>query len=202
MLGLNKSPETPMDYFCLALRLSLGERCPYTKKHGVRVSTMAVSIGALLGLSKRDLSILKYAAACHDIGKLGLPDQLLYKPAPFNEAEWALMRTHSERGANLFRDSEVEDADEIAMVIEQHHEHFDGSGYPRGLVGETIDLRSRIISVVDSYDAMALPRVYQRARTHREIMNVLEHERGSKHDPAVLDVFFQVFLLKTEGEQQ
>lgn len=191
--------EKPVAYFCRALRLALGERCPYTRQHGNRVSTMANTIGVLCGLNEHELSILRFACECHDIGKIGLSDQLLYKPGPFTAEEWMLMRTHSARGAELFRNSGIEYADEIALIVEQHHEHYDGTGYPRGIVGEAIDIRARIISVVDSYDAMALPRVYQQARTHREIMRILQSERGTKHDPKVLDLFSKVFMLEPTG---
>lgn len=172
-----------------ALSVALCYRDQLTQLHSERVQNIAEAIGEACGLSESQLNALKIAASFHDIGKLGIPDNILLKPARFDEDEWKVMKRHSEIGAAIIAATELEGSEEAAFAILHHHEHFDGSGYPDGLTGEDIPISSRIISLADSYDAMAMTRSYHRPKTHVEIMLTMEKESGGKHDPHLMHVF-------------
>lgn len=172
-----------------ALSVALCYRDQLTQLHSERVQNIAEAIGEACGLSGSELNALKIAASFHDIGKLGIPDSILLKPARFDEEEWKVMKRHSEIGAAIIAATELEGSEQAAFAILHHHEHFDGSGYPDGLTGEDIPIASRIISLADSYDAMAMTRSYHRPKTHVEIMLTMEKESGGKHDPDLMHIF-------------
>lgn len=180
-----------------ALALALAYRDPLTRLHSERVLGIAGEIGVRCGLSGNELGILKISAAFHDIGKIGIPDPILRKPTPFDEAEWEVMKRHSEMGEKIMAATELEGAHQAALVIRHHHEHYGGKGYPDGLAGEEISVCARIVAIADSYDAMAVTRSYHRARTHREIMSILHQESGEKHDPELMRVFCEIIESST-----
>ena len=171
------------------LSVALGYRDQLTQLHSERVQGLSMAIGEAYGLSEDQLKALKVAASFHDIGKIGTPDHILLKPAQFDEAEWQVMQMHSEIGEKIMAATELDGSKQAAQVIRHHHEHYDGHGYPDKLAGESIPVCSRIISIADSYDAMAVTRSYHRARTHPEIMAILHEENGKKHDPELMDIF-------------
>jgi len=175
-----------------ALSVALAYRDPMTRLHSDRVLGLAVALGERCSLSGRELGILKIGASFHDIGKIGIPDRILLKPASFDGTEWSVMRQHAEIGEKIILATEIDGAPEAAAVIRHHHERYDGQGYPDKLAGEAIPIASRIISIVDSYDAMAVTRSYHRAKNHAEVMAVLYEESGTKHDPRLLRVFAAV----------
>ena len=146
---------------------------------------LAGELGRACGVSNGDLDLLHLGALFHDVGKIGIPDSVLLKPSALNRDEWIVMKSHAERGERIIRSTALDLADELAPIIRHHHEGFAGSGYPDGLKGEQIPLLSRILLVADSYDAMGTSRPYHQARTHREVMAVLESENGDKIDPEV-----------------
>ena len=160
-----------------------------TQLHSERVHFLAVELGIKCGLSAQDIDTLKIAASFHDIGKIGIPDPVLLKPGTFVEEEWLIMKKHPEIGAEIILAIELEGATQAASVIRSHHEHFDGSGYPDGQVGEEISILSRIISLVDAYDAMAMTRSYHLAKSHDQIMEIIHHETGTKFDPKLVTIF-------------
>jgi response regulator RpfG family c-di-GMP phosphodiesterase len=172
-----------------ALSVALGYRDLLTRLHSERVNGLALKIGENCGLSKNEMDVLNIASSFHDIGKIGIPDHILLKPSQFDEAEWKIMQQHSEIGEKIMIGTELEGAQRAALLIRHHHEHYDGMGYPDKLSGEKIPLFSRIISIADSYDAMAVTRSYHHARTHAEIMDILHEETGKKHDPELMRVF-------------
>ena len=175
-----------------ALSVALGYRDRLTRLHSQRVLGLSEAVGAARGLSKEDLSILRIAASFHDIGKIGIPDHILLKPSQLDEGEWETMKQHSEIGERIIAATELDGSREAALAIRHHHEHYDGSGYPDGLSGEAISICSRIISIADSYDAMAVTRSYHRAKTHLEIMAILHEETGEKHDPGLMRIFGEI----------
>jgi HD-GYP domain-containing protein (c-di-GMP phosphodiesterase class II) len=175
-----------------ALSVALGYRDLLTRLHSERVRGLCAAIGVDCGLSKTELSILKIAASFHDIGKIGIPDQILLKLSQFDEAERETMKQHSEIGERIVASTGLEGSQQASAVIRHHHEHYNGLGYPDGLSGEAIPICSRIISIADSYDAMAVTRAYHNARTHLDIMAILREETGGKHDPELMRVFFNV----------
>lgn len=172
-----------------ALVAALGERDSYTREHADRVITLAEELGRACGLSEQELVVLRLAAALHDIGKIGIPDNILHKPGKLDADEWVVMRTHPERGARILRATGLDVAEAIAEAVACHHEHFDGSGYPAGRRGEEIPVAARIVLIADAYDAMATPRPYHRPRSHAEVMAVLAADVGIKSDPAVFAKF-------------
>ncbi len=171
------------------LSVALGYRDRLTQLHSERVFGLSSELGASCGLSSHEQDILKIAASFHDIGKIGIPDHILLKPTQFTEEEWAQMKKHSEIGEKIMAATELEGSQQAALAIRHHHEHYDGKGYPDGLSGKDIPVMSRIISIADSYDAMAVTRSYHQAKKHPEIMSIMHKETGEKHDPELMQVF-------------
>ena len=172
-----------------ALSVALGYRDPLTRLHSERVLGLSEALGIGCGLSRNELGILRIAAAFHDIGKIGIPDDVLLKPTQLNDADWEKMKQHAEIGETIMASTELEGSKQAALVIRHHHENYNGLGYPDGLSGEEISICCRIITIADSYDAMAVTRSYNRAKTHREIMAILHEETGEKHDPEPMRIF-------------
>ncbi len=137
----------------------------------------------------RELAILRIAAAVHDIGKIGVPDQILSKRERLTESDWGAIRNHPVMGADILLACDFEGARALADIVRHHHENVDGSGYPDGLRGDEIPLGARIVSIVDAYDAMDEARAYHHRRPHAEIMAILENESGSRRDPEILKAF-------------
>jgi response regulator RpfG family c-di-GMP phosphodiesterase len=190
------APEDPI-YLALytytkALSVALGYRDSLTQLHSERVQGLCLLIGVRCGLSQQELGILKIAATFHDIGKIGIPDRVLLKPAQFDPAEWEIMKQHAAIGWEIMAATELEGSQQAALAIRHHHEHYDGQGYPDGLAGEAISIASRIISIADSYDAMAQTRSYHRSKTHAQIMPILHQETGVKHDPNLMRIFCDI----------
>jgi response regulator RpfG family c-di-GMP phosphodiesterase len=175
-----------------ALSVALGYRDLLTRLHSERVLGLSAEIGKHCDLTSKQLSALKIAASFHDIGKIGIPDHILLKRGKFDDAEWEIMKSHSEIGETIMTATELEGSQLAARLIRHHHEHFDGLGYPDNLAAEDIPLCARIISIADSYDAMAVTRSYHQARTHREIMAILHEETGEKHDPELMRIFCDI----------
>lgn len=172
-----------------ALSVALGYRDSLTQLHSERVVGISEEIGIACGLSRSELGILRLSASLHDIGKIGIPDPILLKSTRFDETEWARMKRHSEIGERIMAATELEASQQASLVIRHHHEYSNGQGYPDGLSGEDIPICSRIISIADSYDAMAVTRSYHDAKTHKQIMAILHEETGEKHDPELMRVF-------------
>lgn len=172
-----------------ALTVALGFRDQSTERHSGRVSGLALELGESCGLSQTEIAVLNIAARLHDVGKIGIPDQILRKPAKLDADEWEIMQRHPLIGDAIIRATDLEEAEQAALAVRHHHERFNGQGYPDGLAGDAIPLPSRIISIVDSYDAMADPRAYHRARSHDAIMDILHDETGNKHDPQLMRIF-------------
>jgi hypothetical protein len=149
---LRARAEAVLDAGVGILGRAVDARDAYTGAHSAHVSALARRVGGRIGLEGGDLALLEYAARLHDVGKIGVPDAILRKPGPLDEAEWAVMRLHPEWGAEMI--AEVPGLEELAALVVAHHERWDGSGYPRGLAGERIPLASRVISVCDAYEAM------------------------------------------------
>lgn len=179
----------PLEPCTRALIAALDERDGHTREHCDRVVVLATILGVECGLTQNELRLVGLAAAMHDIGKIGIPDHILLKPSGFSPEEWDCMKTHAVRGERIIRSMEIEGMDTIATAVRHHHEYFDGSGYPDRLSGEDIPVISRIVSIVDSYDAMSKTRPYHASRTHAQVMEILDDEQGGKHDPTLLARF-------------
>jgi len=175
-----------------ALAVALDERDSYTRHHCDRVVTLAYELGIACGISGEELSALLMSALFHDIGKIGIPDAILLKPAPLTRNEWEVMKTHSELGERIFKEAPHSNVDAIAGIIRHHHEAIDGSGYPDGLKGEAIPTVCRILTIVDGYDAMGTARPYQHARDHKSVMEILGAEQNKKIDPLIFRTFVKI----------
>ncbi len=158
--------------------------------HVRRVSGYAIGVGQRLGLPPQELRALGLAAQMHDVGKISVPSSILAKPGPLTPEEFAIIKSHTERGHEIA--AKVHALSELAVVIRHHHEHYDGSGYPDGIAGEQIPLLSRIISVVDAYDAMTSKRPYRDVLSHEEAMAEVVRQKGIQFDPAAVDAFVAV----------
>jgi putative two-component system response regulator len=160
--------------------------------HTERVVAYAMRLGKQLGLDYDSMIALEHGSLLHDIGTIFIPEHILRKPGRLTEQEWSYVKKHTELGAKMIaRCGMLADA---APIVEQHHEHWDGSGYPCGLRGDAIDLRARIFAVADCLDAMLSERPYSAARTISEAAAELLRCKGKQFDPAVVDAFFDVPL--------
>jgi diguanylate cyclase (GGDEF)-like protein len=171
------------------LSQALNAKDYYTLGHAARVAAYIVLLGRELGWSEDVLKGVEESAYLHDIGKIGVSDRVLLKPAGLNAQEWELMRQHPIFSADIIRPLF---SDELVLGVRHHHEHYDGTGYPNGLAGEEIPLIARAMCVVDSYDAMSFRRPYRQGRTYSECLAELERCRDSQFDPAMVDAFERV----------
>lgn len=170
-----------------SITATMYERSYETESHAERLLQLCVMTGESMGLSHEELDKLKLYSMLHDIGKIGISDQILKKPGKLTEEEWEEMRKHPEIGYRIAMSSP--EFAHIAEYILTHHERWDGRGYPRGLAGESIPILSRILAVVDAYDAMTQDRVYHKAVSHEEAMAEVLKNAGSQFDPQVVEVF-------------
>lgn len=173
-----------------SIMATLFERSFETKEHADRIGRFSTIIGKRLSLSQDDLDRLRLFALLHDIGKIGISDQILNKPAALNEDELALMRTHPEIGYRIAMASP--ELATIADLILAHHERWDGEGYPNHIAGEKIPLLSRILAVTDAYDAMTEDRVYRKAMMREEAMDEIRKNSGTQFDPHIASVFLEI----------
>ena len=165
-------------------------------QHSLRVSSCAVQVASRMQLSVQRLQNLEYAGTFHDIGKIAIRDQILYKAGSLDESEFSVMMEHPVYGADILR--ELGFLDEVAEIILQHHEKFDGSGYPRKLKGEEILLEARILAVADVYDALMSKRVYHEELAAEQVLAILSQESGSHFDPNVVEHFSKLKLNPVE----
>ncbi|HSF40578.1 MAG TPA: HD domain-containing phosphohydrolase [Thermoanaerobaculia bacterium] len=181
-----------------ALTQAVEAKDAYTEGHLRRVSEYAVAVGEKLGLRGQDLETLHYASMLHDVGKLGIPEEILRKEGPLDAGEVDLMRRHPEIGARMLEKLDL--LNEAAPLVLHHQERFDGMrsgrhpGYPGGLAGDSIPLGARIIAVVDAFDAMTTTRPYRQAFTTEEAVNIIRNERGKQFDPRVVDAFLDCLV--------
>jgi HD-GYP domain-containing protein (c-di-GMP phosphodiesterase class II) len=160
---------------------------PYTHGHSLRVQAWATAVGRELGLSEDQIQTLANAAELHDIGKLAVPDRILRAERSLTEDEWALVRQHPWRGVQMIQ--HIGFLKPALQIILYHHEGMDGRGYPEGRSGETIPLGSRILAVVDSYDAMTSLRPYRPALSHEEASAELRRCAGTQFDAVCVETF-------------
>jgi diguanylate cyclase (GGDEF)-like protein/putative nucleotidyltransferase with HDIG domain len=164
-----------------SLSAMVDARDAYTAGHSRRVQALALTIGGRLGLSSAELEVLGWAGLFHDIGKVAIPDAILLKPAGLTDEQWAVMASHSSEGASII--SRLGFLSDAVPAIRHHHERYDGSGYPDGLVGEEIPLGARIILVADAFDSMLTPRVYRPERPMEVALHELRHNAGTQFCP-------------------
>ncbi len=164
----------------------------YTKGHSERVTTYAVELAKKMGFSSSQIEVIRLACQLHDLGKIGVHENILTKPGKLSKEEWEEIKLHPLKGAEILKPLTF--LNDVIRLIEQHHERFDGKGYPYGNKGDSIDLRARIMAVADSFDAMTTNRSYAKALSIEEAIEELQRCKGTQFDPDVVDAF--VSLLK------
>ncbi len=158
--------------------------------HSERVVTFSLRLAHELGLEKDEMRDLELGALLHDIGKIGVPDSVLRKPAKLTEKEWDKMKLHPVHGYKILRN--IPFLDGASKVVAQHHEHWDGKGYPNALRGVEIDIIARVFAVADAFDAMISDRIYRKGRSFEDALFELEKYSGTQFDPIVVEAFRNV----------
>jgi len=171
---------------------SIGEaRSKETGNHVKRVAEYSKLLALKFGLSEAESELLKIASPMHDIGKIGIPDVILNKPAKFTPEEFEVMKNHAVIGYNMLNGSDRKLLKISATIAYEHHEKYDGSGYPRGLKGEEIHIFGRITAIADVFDALGSDRCYKQAWDLEKILNLFKEERGKHFDPILVDLLFE-----------
>jgi HD-GYP domain-containing protein (c-di-GMP phosphodiesterase class II) len=169
---------------------AIAKRDSDTDAHNYRVTLYSTRIGEVVSLTPSEMRVLIKGSFLHDVGKLGIPDNVLLKPAKLDAQEFTIMKTHVDKGADIIHRSSW--LQEGTRVVGYHHEKFAGGGYPHGLKGEDIPITARIFAVSDVFDALTSQRPYKKPLSFEETMDILEQDRGRHFDPAVLDAFRKV----------
>jgi putative nucleotidyltransferase with HDIG domain len=174
----------------VALANAIDLRDTYTSTHSQQIATWAVQTAQTMGCSPEEVKLVYWGGLLHDIGKIGIPDEILKKPRALDETEWKTIQQHPRRGAEII--SPIKKLAQIAPIIEYSHERFDGLGYPHGTKGEHIPLGARIIAVVDSFSAMIDERPYKEPYTIDKAIGELKRNAGKMYDPQVVSAFLEI----------
>ncbi len=172
---------------------SVESRDVSTKMHVDRVALYSERLALLSGIDHEDAQKLKLASPLHDIGKITIPDIILNKPAALSDEEYQKMQNHTTAGYEILKNSKRELLKLASIIAYQHHEKWDGTGYPQGLKGEEIDIVGRITAIADVFDALSTKRVYKEAWPKEKVYKVMEEGRGTSFDPRLLDIFLKHF---------
>ena len=167
-------------------------RSPDTGNHIHRMAEFSWLLAKALGLSDEEATIVRAASPLHDAGKVAIPDVVLNKPGPLTPEERKIMDRHAEIGYQIFKDARPRILKMAAMIAHEHHEQWNGHGYPQGLVGEAISLAGRIVALADVYDALSHARCYKKPWPQEEVLAAIRAGSGSQFDPAVVEAFFNV----------
>jgi putative two-component system response regulator len=195
--ALNLSREAEFE-----ISLRLGRAAEFrdleTGAHIRRISEMSKELAVFAGLSNQESEILRHASPLHDVGKIGIPDRILLKPGKLDESEFQLMKTHTVIGGEILSGADKFPVIKAGRIVAlQHHEKWDGSGYPHGLTGTDIHIYGRIVMIADIFDALTSTRPYKKAFPLEKALEIMEDGRGSFFDPGLLDLFmgnFEIFV--------
>jgi putative nucleotidyltransferase with HDIG domain len=198
-MRLDNSSEQEIIEAVHALAATVDAKDHYTYGHSKKTSEYAVRIAQELGYSAERIAKLKAAAMLHDIGKIRVPDNILFKPGPLISDEWVAIREHPKFGVAILK--HIKGLSGCLPIIQHHHEHFDGKGYPAGLAGDDIPLDARILAVADAYDAMTSQRPYRPSKlTHQDALKELARCKGTYFDPEIVRVFTELWKPLDLGE--
>jgi len=170
-----------------SLASALDARDPYTAGHSRRVSGLSCSMAAALGAGAQEIEVIRIGALLHDIGKIGIADNILQKADALTNAEYTIIKTHPAIGRRILE--RVNGFAPYLKAVGFHHENWDGTGYPHGLNGEETPLHARIIHIADSYDAMTTSRPYRPGMSHEQACAIIRKCKGTQFDPRLVDVF-------------
>lgn len=187
---LNSELKATQEEVIIMMSATAEERSHETGQHVIRVAEYAYLLAKLFNLEPKKAELIHKAAPMHDLGKVAIPDRILNKPGPLTEHEMTLMKTHSQKGYDILKFSNHSVLQMAAIIAYQHHEKFDGTGYPQGLKGEDIDIAGRICAIADVFDALGNTRNYKKAWALDKILDYFKQERGLSFDPALTDLFF------------
>ncbi len=162
-----------------------------TGHHVIRMAKYSRQIAEALGLSDKECDEIEYAAPMHDIGKIGISDEVLLKPGKFEASEWQAMQRHTQIGHAILSNSQSKYIQNGAIIALNHHERFDGSGYPNGLSGKDIPLIARIVSVADVFDALISKRPYKLPWSSKDALDYMAKHAGTQFDPVCIEAFFE-----------
>ena len=161
-----------------------------TKNHTKRVTIMTIELAKLCGITNKEkLKQIERGSILHDIGKIGIPDNILIKPGRLDENEWDQMRRHPEIAQDIL--SDIDSLKTSINIPYYHHEKWDGSGYPTGIKGESIPIEARIFAIIDVWDALIHPRVYKAAWSEEKVLQYIQEESGKHFDPKIVKVFLE-----------
>ena len=166
-------------------------RSKETGNHVKRVAEYSKLIALKLGINEQEAEMLKLASPMHDIGKVGIPDNILNKPGKLTPEEFEIMKTHAQLGYEMLKHSSKPILQAAAIVSKEHHEKYNGNGYPKGLKGEEIHIFARITAVADVFDALGSDRIYKKAWEDKKIFELFNNEKGEHFDPKIIDIFFE-----------
>ena len=162
-----------------------------TSLHVRRVAFYSQLLGTYYGLPKHEVEMLRDASTLHDLGKIAIPDMILNKREKLSDREFEIIKSHTVYGYNMLKDSSLPLLQTAALIAYEHHERYDGSGYPRGIRGEEIHLYGRIVGLADVFDALSSERIYKESWSDEEIFDYFRRERGGHFDPKLIDIFFE-----------
>jgi putative nucleotidyltransferase with HDIG domain len=199
-LATGNAPDSHQTDQLVPIFDALGIKRFETLQHSRRVSAFALLIARDLGLDPRTLRGLEIGALLHDIGKAGIPHNVLMKPAKLDDGEWAIVKMHPQIGMDLL--SDLPGLDLEAEIVYSHHERFDGTGYPRQLAGNAIPLAARVFSIADTLDALTSDRCYRPGRPLAAARPQIRREAGSQFDPAIVELFDRVADSEFEAVQR
>ena len=185
--GLQRAAKENRELFLgtvKALAAAIDGKDPYTRGHSERVARFSIAIAERMGLPDDEIEILRISAILHDVGKIGIDDNILKKPAALTNEEYEIMKGHPQKGYKIM--SQIPAMKEFLPGMYMHHEMLDGRGYPQGLKGEEIPMQARIVSVADSFDAMTTDRPYSKARSIYEAVDIIEGLVGTRYDGRVV----------------
>jgi HD-GYP domain-containing protein (c-di-GMP phosphodiesterase class II) len=176
----------------MELCVSIEQKDGYTAQHCERIMDLSMMVGREMNLTQNELYALHFGSFLHDIGKIRVPDSILLKPGKLTDDEWAVMKRHSVYGREILEESGLPFLSEAGVIVEQHHERYNGTGYPHGLSGSEISVGAAIVAVVDSFDAMTTHRVYRPGMPIDDALQEISSHRGILYHPDVVDAFLAV----------
>lgn len=188
---LNEELESTQQEIIYTMGEITETRSQETGHHVKRVAEYSRLLALKYGMSEQEAEVVRLASPMHDVGKVGIPDAILNKPGALTKEEFEIMKTHSNLGYEMLKHSNKQVLNAAAIIAQQHHERFDGSGYPQGLSGEEIHVYGRITAVADVFDALCSDRVYKKAWELDRVLDLLRTERGRHFDPVIVDLFLE-----------
>jgi putative two-component system response regulator len=191
--ALNEELELTQDEMIVTVAAILEAKDDDTGKHVLRVAEFSKLLAELYGLNEEEVTLIYKAAPLHDAGKAAVPDEILHKSGPLTDKEWEIMKGHAMKGYEIFKDSHKPIFKMAATISKEHHERWDGSGYPNGLRGEEIDIAGRIVILADIFDALTHKRVYKDAWSYEKALTFIQQNSGSIFEPKIVDLFSKNF---------